>query len=410
MRRQYPNVVTFIMYGLLYDTMLNLWKPFSLKFLERLGGGEFHIALFNALPGLVAAAILLPGAVLLGRHAGSLAQKKRATAAFMLVSRAFLLAVACIPFLPPYVRPILFVILIAVMNCPDALSQTSLQSVLGTVFSGQTRAQAITLRNKFGNAVVPVVTIISGLVITFLPATDEQRMRLYQTFFAAAFLVGLAEVFVFGRFREEKSDIPQPAVPRVSFGDIKYVLKDRRFARFLWPVLIFTFFWQAGWPLCGIYQVQNLRANEMWFALFGLSSGIGAYVSAGWWQKYIKKHGNHKALVVAAFAIALNLVVFPISPNVYVLAVLSVFGGVAVIGINSSLFTGVLEATPDENRLVYLALYNTLANISLFIAPMASHQLLTRVGIFNAFYVVIALRALAGLLILVFGRPGGSSA
>ena len=34
-----PNVTIFIIYGLLFDAVVNLWKPFSAKFLERLGGG-----------------------------------------------------------------------------------------------------------------------------------------------------------------------------------------------------------------------------------------------------------------------------------------------------------------------------------------------------------------------------------
>ena len=100
------NVWYFIMYGLLFDMVNNLWRPFAVPFLERLGGGEFEIALLSALPGAVAAIVLLPGAIIFRKFTN----KKRATAAFILVSRAALMAIAFVPALPPQIRPMLFVI------------------------------------------------------------------------------------------------------------------------------------------------------------------------------------------------------------------------------------------------------------------------------------------------------------
>jgi len=75
-RMRGTNVWTFIMYGLLFDMVNNLWRPFSVRFLERLGGTEFEISLLSALPGLVGAIVLLPGAILFRRFTN----KKRATA------------------------------------------------------------------------------------------------------------------------------------------------------------------------------------------------------------------------------------------------------------------------------------------------------------------------------------------
>ena len=110
--RQYKgtNVWIFIMYGLLFDMTNNLWRPFAVVFLERLGGTEFHIALLSALPGLVAAIALLPGAILFRRFTN----QKRATASFILISRAVLLGIAFVPALPPAIRPLLFVVLVAI--------------------------------------------------------------------------------------------------------------------------------------------------------------------------------------------------------------------------------------------------------------------------------------------------------
>ena len=399
-RMRGTNVWTFIMYGLLLDTVNSLWRPFSAVFLQRLGGGELEIALLNALPGAVGALVLLPGAMLFRRFT----DKKRATAIFILISRALILGVALVPMLPANVRPLLFIILLAVMNCPDSLSQTSLQSFLADVFgSGNQRGQAIALRTKFGQAIVPVVTITTGLIITFIPSTDEQRMVLYQIFFVMAFLFGLAEVAMFRRLRVE-DPLEKTEEDKSSPSDwalIPIIIKDKNFLAFFIPALIFIFTWQAGWPLVAIHQVMVIEATEMWFAIFSLASGVAAFASGGLWQKWLRKRGNSWVLVVSAFLLGVNMFFFPITPNVQMMALVSVFAGFSAIGINAALLNVVLGATPDENRMVYLAFYNTCTSISLFIAPFFSHMLFGRFGNTVAMFIVGFMRIGATALIWV---------
>ena len=398
-RMRGTNVWTFIMYGLLFDMVNNLWRPFAAKFLERLGGTEFQFSLLNSLPGLVGALVLLPGAILFRKFTN----KKRATAAFILVSRLMLLALAAIPMLPPEVRPLLFVVFVAIMNCPDALSQTSLQSLLGSVFNGSERGQAIALRTKFGQAIIPVVTISSGLAITFIPNTDEQRMVLYQLFFAGAFLLGLLEVFVFNKLKVQEvypaSDMtshegasPAPTENKHPIKQLMQITKDKRFRKFFIPALCFAFTWQAGWPLFSLFQVRVLGSTELWFAIYALMSGFGTLISGGFWQRTLRKRGNNTTFVVSAGVLALNAIMVPFVPNVQIMAIVSLIGGFSAIGINTAMLNGVLEATPDENRMMYLAYYNTAINISLFVAPIFAAFLLLQTNITIALVTVGILR------------------
>jgi len=399
------NMWIFILYGLLFDTAANLWRPFALPFLNRLGGAEIHITLLNSLPGLVAAVVLLPGAFMFRRFAN----QKRATAAFILVSRALILVLALIPALPPYIRPMLFVVTLGLMNFPDALSQTSLQSFLGSVFNGNMRGQAIAVRTKFGQAIIPVVSIITGLVITFVPRTEEQRMMLYQGFFIVAFLVGVLEVRMFNRLQvNEQANAPAQVDRRVIF---RQIFRDKHFRSFFIPAIFFVFTWQAGWPLFAFHQVRVLQATELWFAIFALASGISAFFSGTFWQKWLRKYGNNAIFVISGLLLAANTILAPFVPNVQMMAVLSIFTGFSAIGINTALLNGVLEATPDENRMIYLAFYNTMVNVSLFIAPFFAHLLFGIWGNAAALFIVSGLRVVATGVIWWVHRKGehGSS-
>jgi len=414
-RMRGTNMWIFILYGLLLDTVNNLWRPFSAKFLVRLGGGELEITLLSALPGLVAAIVLLPGAMLFRRFTN----RQRATAAFILVSRALLLGIALIPMLPPVVRPVLFVVLVAIMNCPEALSQTSMQSFLGKVFGGTTRGQAIALRTKFGQAIIPVVTIATGLIITYLPRTDEQRMVLYQIFFVAAFLVGVLEVRMFNRLKAAapaavSNSLPSngrdashvdasPATDSVPISDsespsadstisvgtaaspsnpalVPTIVKDKRFLAFFIPAIIFTFTWQAGGPIFAIHQVMTIGATEMWLAVFTLASCAAAFASGGLWQRWLRSRGNNAVFIIAAALLSANLIFLPLITNVQLMALFSIFTGFSTIGITAAILNGVLEASPDENRMMYVAFFNMATNISLFLAPFFANALLSWIG------------------------------
>jgi hypothetical protein len=85
------------------------------------------------------------------------------------------------------------------------------------------------------------------------------------------------------------------------------------------------------------------------------------------------------------------------------MAVACVFGGFVAIGLNTAMLNGVLEATPDENRLPYIAFYNTALNISLFLAPLFSLFLLTHININGVFFIIAGMR-LMGAIVLIFSK------
>jgi Na+/melibiose symporter-like transporter len=259
------------------------------------------------------------------------------------------------------------------------------------------REQAIALRTKFGQAVIPFVTISAGLAITFIPGTYEQRLFLYQIFFIAAFLLGVVEVLIFNKL-EVPEYMKQAAMAKAEkkrnsvLADVKTIVQNKRFRTFFIPATVFLFTWQAGWPLAHIYFVNELQANELWFAIIALVTGLSAFLSGGFWQKLLVKRGNTTVFVLVGTILATNMFIFPMVRHVEVIAAVHIITGFCFVGISTALLNGVLEATPDENRLMYLAFYNTALNISLFISPFFSYMLFELVGIHLAMVIIGGLR------------------
>lgn len=396
LRRSERNIYIFIIYGLLYDVFLNLYKPFSVKFLERLGGGAFHISLLNSLPGILAVFALIPGSLVISRYHS----KKNIISLFFTVSRAFVLLMAFIPFFPESVRPMIFVALLSVMNFPDAVSQSALQSFLGDVFDGHRRSKAIALRNKFGQIFIPAVTLVTGLVVTLIPKTNEQAIIVYQGFFVMAFAVGMWEVHTFRRIKEKEHDAGEGRKGG-GLSAIAEALRDKKFISYLLPTLFFYFMFQAGWPLFNILQVIDLQANEIQLALSAVCSGIFGFLGANWWSKLIAKKGNEFATFLAALLLAGTIFMCAAAPNMYVYILIQIYSGATGIGVTIALLNGLLGATPDKNRVVYIAVYNTFINISLGVSPFAANALYNAFGTRLAMAIVGFGRVAAGLLLFL---------
>ncbi|MDR2899445.1 MAG: MFS transporter [Clostridiales bacterium] len=390
----------FIIYGLLYDTVINLYKPFAVKYLERLGGTNLHITLYNSVPGVVAVVVLLPCLFILGRFK----KKRRITAAFIFLARLTILAMAFTELFPVYMRPLIFVGLISFLNFPEAVSQSSMQSILGVAFGGKERALALSARNQFGNFFIMLVTLISGLVISFIPQTDEQRMLCYQLFFVFAFLLGLLEVFFFSRMDEKNNPSytvdSEDKPPRIK--DIGTIFKDKRFLAFAGLSILYYIVYHGGWAISSIYTIKSLGANEIWLALFAVISGLASFFSAPLWNKFINRKGNDYALIASCYIMGINTLVIVLSQNLYVLLFQSIINGLGVIGFNVTFLNGLLINTPVKNRILYIGMYNTFVNLSLGLSPLLVQAFMDVTDVRAALFLIGFLRIIVSSVILYF--------
>jgi len=378
MTKQYDfNYKNFILYGIVFEIMMKLHRPFAVKFLERIGGSDLHISLFNSLPGFVMFLAVLPGAILIRRYA----DKKKITGILIFISRMPILLIAFIPMLPLGYQPIVFILLMAVLNGPNAVYMTSYQSFLGELFDNNERAKAIGDRNRYTMVAILIVTFLVGQILTLLPGNEAQRIQIYQLFFVAAFIMGMIELKVFSRF---KVDHHHDSKPEKTVDVLRQVTKNKGFLAFMGCSLLYHFGWQMAWPLFNIYTIKVLGANESWLSVIQIAQAMVMFFGYKFWTKQIEKHGNPIVTAICTMGMAITPLLYILSKNLYVLTGTTVVSGLFTAGTITVLLTDLLEVTPQKDKVLYLGFYNTFINLSMGISPLVGHYFLKSRGIYFA--------------------------
>ncbi|MCK8061237.1 MULTISPECIES: MFS transporter [unclassified Fusibacter] len=383
------NFKIFITFGILFELMNSFYMPFAIKFLERVGGTEFDISLFNSMKGLIMIFAVLPGVFYINRHD----DKKKVTSNFVLIVTILVLSLVVIPFLPGAIRPFSFILIMTLMTIPTSIYNASYQNFTGDLFPVR-RAQVIAKRSMYTIVFTTVFTLISGLIFKYVPKTDDQRLIIYQIFFVLAFVLGLVAVYVFNKFDYS----PAPTHKRYEFkGSFTRVFSNKRFKKFVLSSTIFHFGWQMGWPLFSIYMIKTLGADELWLAIINIGSASVMFLGHKIWPKMIDTYGNEKIATICTLGMALTPILYALSPNLLVLTVVSTVTGFFTAGTITVLFSDMLEVTPTENRIVYVGYYNTATNITLAISPFVGLFFLNRFGIVGALFITAGFRFIGGL-------------
>jgi MFS family permease len=394
------NLKTFILYGIIFGAMQNLYHPFSVKFLQRIGGTDLDISLFNAIPGLVMMFAVIPGALMVRKHI----HLKASTGKMILLSRVFVLLYVGVPFLPPAFQPMSFIIITSLMNFPNAIYTSNFQAFTADLFNERERANAIAIKSKYALLSIMLVTLLSGQILGTLPQTEAQRLFVYQLFFLMSFLLGILEWYIFRSFKvvdEAKAEL-SPLKEAWTF-----IFANKAFMSFTGCSLAFHFGWQMAWPLFSIYMIKNLGADEMWISINSIAGAVAMYFSYPFWSWFIQKKGNDYVIAIATMGMAMTPILFSLSPNLYILTAMGAITGFFTSGTMTALLNGLLEVTPEKERLLAIAFYSTLTNLSLAISPMVGHYFLGNYSIFVALYVAAGFRALGSMTFFVRNRLRG---
>lgn len=400
------NALFIILEGIAFTMVFNLYNPFIQMFGKRMGAEDIHIAMLNAMPPLIAIFVLIPCGILIERI-----NKKKQTAIFLIfLNSLFYAAIAFVPFLSNQVKVLLYILLIGLMNLPGSLYITTWQSFYADTFSGSQANTVYSLRSKYGAFFGLITVLLTGYLLTAIPKTGEGRLVVYQFFYAACFAISLLQLYFLSKVRQQKTEPGTGNNDRllISFKlkDFRNIFANRGFAAFCLCAFVFHFAWQMGWPLFFIYNANYAKLNEFQLGLLSVASGLTAFLSYSFWNRLMEKYGSRLIILIGAFGLALNPLFFTMQVGFLHIILINVLVGFSAAAFNLALFCGLLETLPENKKTVYTSVFNTLINITGFIAPLIGIWVYEHTTIYLGMLIVGIMRIMATIFYVVRWRQG----
>lgn len=415
LKNRNSGALFLILEGIVFTMVTNLYQPFIQIFAKRMGAQNIHIALLSAAPPLVAVFILIPFGILIERYN----RKKKTVLTLLFIISLFYAAIAFIPAIPHQAKVMAYVVLIGLMNWPGALYLTTWQSFFADHFKGSRANRIYSLRSKYGTLFGLLTVLVTGLLLTAIPKNDNERLFLYQVFYGVCFALTLLQLFFFSKVgtgsdesenaggREnaggirktaETDDSVAPGQPAVfSRKDIGDMLRNKPFLMFCLCGFAFHLSWQMGWPLYFLYNADYAKLNEFQFGLISVATGLTQFLSYSVWNRLIEKKGSSPIIVLGAAGLALNPFCFTRLWSFPVILLINIFVGIFIAGFTLTLFCSLLETLPEGKKTVYISVFNTLTNITGFVAPLIGVWMYNYTGIYLGLGMIGVFRVTATL-------------
>jgi MFS family permease len=390
------NLRIFIIFGILFELMNVFYNPYAMKFLERIGGNEFHFSLVNSTKGIIMIFTALPAAFIINK----IVDKQKVTANIVLGMAVIIFSMFFVPMLPSNYQVMAFIIILTLLMIPISVYNISYQNITGEIFPLR-RARVLSKRSIYTIIFTTTVTITSGLIFRYFAQENSEYILIYRIFYVLAFVSGLIAFFVFRKLDYTPSEIKEP----IKFkGSLRTVFKNKRYTKFVLSSTIFHFGWQMGWPLFSIYTIKTLGADEFWLSIITVGSAIVMLFAHRVWPRLIEKYGNEKIAYICTFGMAITPLLYVISKSLLVLVVFSSLSGIFTSGTITVLFIDMLEVVPEKNRIIYVGYYNVLTNITLAISPLVGHFFYENLGIVYALVITTVFRLLGGMAFMIRER------
>lgn len=393
------NTASIMAEAVFASIVLQLTSPFYQFFAKAMGAGDAAIGMISSLPALCALGVLLP----LSFRVDCVGNKKQFLMRMILVCGAILPVVAMAPMLGKN-GYWFFIIGIALWNIPYISYTITWQSYFSDLFPPSRRSVPYALRMMMTN-IVPVVTITAcALILSYVCKTNEQKILAYQIFFALAFVASIFQYRAIKRTNCAGSlTCPTPRQKPPSFfatfpQAARELKKNRSFRNFLMLLFVFYFSWQMAWPFFFLYLVNVAGFSEFAKCSADVLSLLAFSLTATFWGKYIQNKGAQPATLWGMLGCLTSPFLTVISTNPIPIFAGYIISGATGPGFQLGLFNDMLDHLPEENKTLNIGIYNTVMQISNFVAPMCGVALGGIIGIRNTMFLSSGLRTMSLVL------------
>lgn len=392
---------------------------YIVKFIQFLGGGDFWIGIFAAIPSLIGL-LQIPGAIW-GR---SFPFYKRFVSPGGWIWRLLYIPLTAIPFLPIPHSAALFLVLACVSLASVAIQIVSpiYNDWLAEMVPPNSRGWFFSRRNAMQAAVGSVASLAGGLIIDGFHRAGRDDLG-FAVIFGLGCLFGIISAIYFEKMRDITRENPIKSNLRTGVKAMGNPFRDREFRRTLIFLGFFVIASGFAGNLFGAYAFETLNMSMTALQVTAICHAAGNIASIRMWGFFGDKYGNKPVLAILMFGIAatpLPWVFCRPGDDVYnaiILGVGHVFAGMCWGGISVCQFNLLLATARNDDRANYIGAGMALQSLMGAVAPMLGAALMSvmrpqfgeAMSYHSVFFATMGLRAVAILFLLPVKEVGSMS-
>jgi MFS family permease len=402
------NIRNNLWNGIAWSIGFNCVTPFIAVLAARLGATNSDYALLSSIPALLTILIVIPASIIIGRFR----KQKRIIAGLILLCRFFYFLLIFVPYLGVSAVTAL-ILLVGLYSATNSIIAVAWQSMMGELIPASYRNRVFAQRNIWTGLCGCVVAFVAGWGIDRLPYPFG-----YELAFSIGFVFAIIETWYFMKLRIPSEEIINPnqiigqivpavksQAPFVSWRERFKINQSRTYYLFCGSAIVYTFAWQAAWPIYTKIKVDTLLATNTMISIDVIVGAIGALFGF----RFFARVADRKSTAWTVFASALLLGLTPFfwlhAPNMNWVYVYDFIGGISTAGFQQSVFNRLLEIVPDQSRQRGIAIYTTLSQVSAIFAPIVGMQLYSTVSYETCMAIIGIFRVVGALCFLVILTP-----
>ena len=396
------NLYWFFLDGLFATAGDNIYITYLTIYILALGATREQIGWMSSLTSLVAALVLLPGAMLVEKSGH---RKEIVVLSGGLLTRFMFPLLAILPFIAHGQELTWAAIICSVLHDAGAnLAFPAWISMTGEMVPVEGRGRYFGSRNFVYGIVGMIVIYLAGEMITGMGSLIG-----YQVAMLIAFGIGSVATYSFWHLREPKTIHPVKAETPMSLGT---ALRDfKAHPGFIILCLVMTF-WNfsiniAG-PFFNVRMVQDLKFTASMIGMLAIVSTISNLAVQRKMGELADRIGPRRLQMICMLLIPFLTLAWVFITNFWEVVVINIFSGVlwGVFGLVS--FNLLLVLTPDDRRARYSAIFQIAMLVALAVGAAFGSWVIGRWGYPGVFVCSAVGRITAAILFALFVPEGAA--
>jgi len=298
--------------------------------------------------------------------------------------------------LVPYVFPgdkVLWLIAFATLSTVfGALGNPAWGSMMADLVPGNKRGRYFGLRGRICDFVMLVVSFTAGSILQW---TTGNPFLGFSVIFGGAAFCRLVSWYFISKMHEPLLSKIQTTSPSLLITMRK--MRSSNLGKFIAFVSLVNFATFLAGPFFAVYMLRELQFNYLTYVAINATSSITTIIFLTIWGRRADRAGNIKVIKITSCLIPLCPLLWLVSREVYYLMPIQIVAGFAWSGFNLASTNFLYDASPQENRTQYIAIFNATNGVAMCLGALVGGYLAPRLPNFNGSN-LLTLFLISGLL------------